>query len=59
MDSTLERELGVEDVVIAIVGWLGDPDLPGEWPPPWRPSEDAPEGLGKLVRRLGMTKSQY
>src|SRR5262245_41635628 len=60
MDSTLEeRELGIEDVVVSMVGWLGDPDCRWQWPPPWRPPENAPEKLGRLVRVLGMTQSQY
>jgi hypothetical protein len=39
MLSTLQRELGAEDVVIHLVGWMVDGTHPN-WPPSWPVAED-------------------
>jgi hypothetical protein len=42
--AATRKALGIEDVVVALVGWLGDPDLPegAVWPEPWPVRETAP-----------------
>ena len=59
--SCPERDYGAADLVINMVGWLGDPDLPerAAWPEPWPPRINAPEGVGVLTRRLGLSQAAY
>ena len=48
-------------LVVSLVGWLSDPNLPdgAVWPEPWPVREKAPEGIGVLVRELGLTQEQH
>ncbi len=55
------REIGPEDLIISLTGWMGDPNLPpdAEWPERWPVRENAPEGIGSIVRRLGLDQETY
>ena len=59
--SRVGGELGIEDLIVSLVGWIGDPDLPERamWPEPWPVRENAPEHVGTIVRRLGLSEGQY
>jgi hypothetical protein len=39
MSSTLQRELGPQDLVVHLIGWLASGDHPN-WPPTWPVAED-------------------
>lgn len=49
------------DVVIRLIGWIGDPDLDErEWPPPWPEArEERLENLGGMITKLDLTEEQY
>lgn len=59
--SRVGGKLGIEDLIVSLVGWIGDPDLPetAVWPEPWPVREDAPEHVGTIVRLLGLSEAQY
>jgi hypothetical protein len=55
------RGLTAGDLIVSLVGWLNDPDLPPRavWPEPWPVRRDAPEGVGLIVHNLRMTREAY
>jgi hypothetical protein len=59
--SRVSGELGIGDLVVSLVGWIQDPDLPegAVWPERWPVRPDAPEGVGRIVRQLGLSERQY
>jgi hypothetical protein len=59
--SRVAGKPGIADLVVSLAGWVGDPDLPAgaAWPEPWPPRPDAPDQVGALTRRLGLTQEQY
>jgi hypothetical protein len=59
MTSTLERDLGPEDLVVSLVGWMVDPDDRPNWPPRWPVDADEADAVGKLVRALGLNQEAY
>src|SRR5262245_11970444 len=56
--STLERDLGPEDVAIHLIGWMAGGDHPN-WPPPWPIAEDELEDIRWLIRILDLNEEQY
>jgi hypothetical protein len=60
-ETTVERErdLRPEDLIIRLVGWMEDGECPGAWPPPWPVAEDSAEGVGVLVKHLGLDEAGY
>jgi hypothetical protein len=57
---SLSRATNGADVVIRLVGWMGDPDLEREWPPLWPEARgERLENLGKLITELGLSEAQY
>jgi hypothetical protein len=59
LEAGWTRDIGVEDLVIALIGWLADGEHPGTWPPSWPVAEDEIEGVGLLVNFLGLTEEAY
>ena len=59
MTSTLERDLGPEDLVVSLVGWMVDPDDRPNWPPSWPVDVDEADAVGKLVRALSLNQEAY
>jgi hypothetical protein len=60
MTAERERDLRPEDLIVALVGWMADDECPGTWPPPWRRvAEVGTDGVGALVKRLGLDEAGY
>jgi hypothetical protein len=55
-----ERDVGPQDLIINIVGWMADGEYPGIWPPPWRLAKRMKvDGVGVLVRYLELDEAGY
>jgi hypothetical protein len=54
-----ERDLRPEDLVIGLIGWMADDEHPGTWPPTWPVAEDERDGVGALVKQLGLDEAGY
>jgi hypothetical protein len=54
-----ERDLGPEDLIINLVGWMADGEHPGTWPPTWPVDEDEDESVGALVCYLELDEAGY
>jgi hypothetical protein len=60
MTTERERDLIPEDLVTGLIGWMADDECPGTWPPPWRRvAEVETDGVGALVKRLGLDEAGY
>jgi hypothetical protein len=59
MTAERERDLRPEDLIVNLVGWMADGECPGTWPPTWPVAEDTAEGVGVLVKRLGLDEAGY
>ena len=58
MTTSHERDLGPEDLIVNLVGWMAD-EHPGTWPPIWPVAEDEIECVGALVRFLDLDEDAY
>jgi hypothetical protein len=54
-----ERDLGPEDLIVNLVGWMADGEHPGTWPPTWPVAENEIESVGALVRFLELDEDGY
>lgn len=59
IETELERDIGPQDLVIALVGWMTDGECPRKWPPSWPVDEDEYDAVGRLVRVLKLSEEQY
>jgi hypothetical protein len=59
MTAERERDLVPEDLIVNLVGWMADGECPGTWPRTWPVAEDSAEGVGVLVKRLGLDEAGY
>lgn len=57
----VNRDLGIGDLILDLVGWIGDEDLPetAVWPEPYPPRLDTPDNVGWVTRALGLNREQY
>jgi hypothetical protein len=55
-----KRDLGPEDLAIALIGWMVDDERLVAWPPPWRLAKRTKsDGVGALVNHLGLDEAEY